>query len=135
MQRPRRTIKPPPLTYWEEYVQTDQWYLKKIVEDVPTEELHAALHDEDLRDDEQCAEDGDESSDEEEGEGEDEDWIQLSESDSSESYATTTDAESGTEAASDNDTETTCEGELGSETEDGESTCSSVGEARPGTKT
>ena len=43
--------------------------------------------------------------------------------------------ESGTEAASDTETETTCEGELGSETEDGESTCSSVGEARPGTKT
>ena len=46
-QRPRRTPKPPPLSYWEEFVETDSWYLKKIVEDVPEEELHAALVDED----------------------------------------------------------------------------------------
>ena len=46
-QRPRRAPKPPPLSYWEEFVETDKWYVKKIVEDVPEEELHAALYDED----------------------------------------------------------------------------------------
>lgn len=45
--RPTRTRKPPPLTYWEEYVETDAWYLKKLVEDVPEEEMQAALYDED----------------------------------------------------------------------------------------
>ena len=48
--RPKRTHKPPPKTYWEEYVQTDEWYLKKLVEDIPPEEMHAAIDDEDLND-------------------------------------------------------------------------------------
>jgi len=48
--RPKRTRKPPPKTYWEEYVETDNWYLKKLVEDIPPEEMHAACLDEDLSD-------------------------------------------------------------------------------------
>ena len=49
-----------PLTYWEEFVETDEWYKEKLVEDVPPEEMYAALHDEELSDeersdDEQCS--------------------------------------------------------------------------------
>ena len=38
-------------TYWEEYVTTDEWYASALVEDVPTEEMHAACFDEDVVDD------------------------------------------------------------------------------------
>ena len=41
-----------PLTYWEQYVETDEWYRQKLLEDVPPEEMYAALHDEELSDDE-----------------------------------------------------------------------------------
>lgn len=63
--RSKRARRAPPLTYWEEYVVTDQWYTDKLVEDVPEEEMYAAIEDEDFEDDE------DEEGDEEE-EGEDE---------------------------------------------------------------
>lgn len=66
--RPKRTRRAPPKTYWEEYVETDQWYLRKLVEDVPPEEMHAALDDECLSD---AGEDGDSELDEED---EDSDW-------------------------------------------------------------
>ena len=33
-------------------METDTWYQKKLIEDVPEEELHAALIDEDFEDDE-----------------------------------------------------------------------------------
>ena len=46
-----RQRREPPRTYWEEYVETDTWYQKKLIEDVPEEELHAALIDEDFEDD------------------------------------------------------------------------------------
>lgn len=62
--RSKRERKPPPLTYWEEYVVTDQWYTDKLVEDVPEEEMYAALEDEDFEDDE--GEEGDEEEEEEE---------------------------------------------------------------------
>jgi hypothetical protein len=48
--RPKRVRKAPPKTYWEEYVETDEWYLKKLVEDVPPDEMHAAIEDDDLDD-------------------------------------------------------------------------------------
>ena len=42
MERPRRvTIKP--LTYWEEYVATDEWYLNALLENIPENELTAAV--------------------------------------------------------------------------------------------
>ena len=47
----RQRIKPP-VTYWEEFVETDEWYKKKLVEDVPSEEMYAALEDSDFEDDE-----------------------------------------------------------------------------------
>ena len=63
-ERPRRVIKARALTYWEEWVQTDAWYVKKIVDDVPEEELQAALMDEDFEEDEECeGESGDETED------------------------------------------------------------------------
>jgi hypothetical protein len=46
-ERPRRVIKKP-LTYWEEYVATDEWYVNALLEDVPDDEIHAACVDEDL---------------------------------------------------------------------------------------
>ena len=49
--RPKRTRHPPPISYWQEYVETDTWYLNKLVEDVPPEEMHAALYDENLEED------------------------------------------------------------------------------------
>ena len=48
--RPKRTRKPPPTTYWEEFVATDEWYLQKLVEDIPPDEMYAALDDEQLDD-------------------------------------------------------------------------------------
>ena len=59
-QRPKRKRGPPPKTYWEEFVETDTWYLKEIVRDVPEEEMQAALEDTDW-DDDDAGEEGDES--------------------------------------------------------------------------
>jgi hypothetical protein len=58
--RPKRARRPPPRTYWEEYVATDEWYLNELLADVPEEERHAALEDEDWCDGE--GEEGDDSS-------------------------------------------------------------------------
>ena len=74
--RPRRQRRPPAPSYWEEYVETDTWYQKKLIEDVPEEELHAALIDEDFEDDE--GEEGDEEEEDEdmsEDEGEDGEYV------------------------------------------------------------
>jgi hypothetical protein len=67
--RPRRQLKPPPKTYWEEYVETDDWYKKKLFEDIPDEEMWAACEDEDLSD---AGEEDDESVEQESVDGE---WI------------------------------------------------------------
>ena len=53
-------------------METDTWYQKKLIEDVPEEELHAALIDEDFEDDE--GEEDDEDEDEETSESEDATW-------------------------------------------------------------
>ena len=47
MKRPRRVSKKP-LTYWEEYVATDEWYLNALLEDIPENELAAACVDDDF---------------------------------------------------------------------------------------
>ena len=57
--RPKRQRKGPPLTYWEEFVATDEWYLNELLADVGEDELQAAIHDEDFSD-----ESGDEGPDE-----------------------------------------------------------------------
>ncbi len=78
--RPKRTRKPPPKTYWDEYVATDAWYLRELTADVPDDELKAALEDEDW-----CmAEAGEEGEDESELDGEEEDADYSSESESEE---------------------------------------------------
>lgn len=60
--RPKRQRRQAPKTYWEEYVETDSWYTKTLVEDVPEDELWAAVEDEDL---ECVGEEGDDEIDEE----------------------------------------------------------------------
>ena len=41
--RSRRIRKPPPVTYWEEYVATDAWYINELTADVPDDEWSAAV--------------------------------------------------------------------------------------------
>ena len=80
-ERPKRTRRPPPPTYWEEFVETDEWYLRELVSDVPADELHAALEDENwehdnsdvMEDGEEDEEDGANSDASGEGDGEESD--------------------------------------------------------------
>jgi len=48
--RPRRDRRVPPKTFWEEYVETDEWYHKELLGDVPPEEIEAACFDSDIND-------------------------------------------------------------------------------------
>lgn len=101
--RERRVTKRP-LTYWEEYVATDEWYKKELVADIPEEEMHAALECEDFECDFPISEDGEEDG-----------------------------AESGSESddgEEEEDLQWTPEGERGGEESDGESESGSVGEER-----
>ena len=101
--RPSRTRKRRAPSYWEEYVETDTWYQRKLIEDVPPEELYAALEDPDLDEDEGEEADGDEEeADEDEGEEDADFVVQDIPSDAAESDAVESDSES------DGDTETTC---------------------------
>ena len=50
--RPKRQRRGPPVTYGEEYVETDEWYYQKLLEDVPPEEVAAACFDSDVDEDE-----------------------------------------------------------------------------------
>ena len=43
--RSKRVRKPPPVTYWEEFVATDEWYLNELTADVPEDEWKAAVED------------------------------------------------------------------------------------------
>ena len=65
MLRPQRTRRAPQ-RYWDEYVAQDKWYVQKLLEDVPADELHAAMVDDDLEED---------SSDEEEEEDNEEEEL------------------------------------------------------------
>ena len=79
--RPKRQRKAPPLTYWQEFVETDDWYVNEILADVPEDELKAAIEDSDFDEDENsevCEEESLDTQDEdpdfsepEEGDGED----------------------------------------------------------------
>ena len=124
--RPRRTRRPPPKTYWEEYVETDPWYIGALLEDVPEEEMRAACFDEDFAEGE-----GEESEDSEvESEGEDGDYDPCEVSDEcgesyeeeSEATGTGSDADSAEE-----EVHRSPEGERRGEAEDGEGARSSVG--------
>ena len=102
--RPSRTRKRRAPSYWEEYVETDTWYQRKLIEDVPPEELYAALEDPDLDEDEGEEADGDEEEVyEDEGEEDGDFVVQDIPSDAAEnSDAVESDSDS------DGDTETTC---------------------------
>jgi hypothetical protein len=78
--RPQRTRKPPPKTYWEEYVATDPWYVRELVADVPADEWEAAVEAEDWEGEEQAGEEGDEMEDENGEEEEDPDYSDAEES-------------------------------------------------------
>ena len=56
-----------PVTYWEEYVETDEWYINELTIDVPPDEMHAAcfgnVEEEEFDDDDAVAESSDEESD------------------------------------------------------------------------
>lgn len=57
--RPKRKRNPPPLTYWDEFVATDPWYVRELTSDIPASEWDAAVVDENW---EECGgESGDES--------------------------------------------------------------------------
>lgn len=48
--RSKRPQSRKPVTYWEEFVQEDAWYVDKLLEDVPEEEMRAACFDSDFSD-------------------------------------------------------------------------------------
>lgn len=110
--RSKRTNRKAPVTYWEEYVQTDDWYLKKLVEDVPPEEMWAACEDEDFANDEDS-----------EGVAE----ILSDEQDYDPSSSPTDDEFDSVELCEEESVQWATEGESGSEGEDGESASGSVG--------
>ena len=92
--RPSRTRKRP-ISYWEEFVETDTWYQRKLIEDVPPEEMYAALEDPDLDEDEGEEADGDEDESEEEGEEDTDFVVQDIPSDEENSNASESDSDSG----------------------------------------
>ena len=98
--RPRRAIKPPPLTYWEEFVETDTWYTKKIFEDVPEDEWHAALYDEDFAVGEDTLSGDESEADDDSGSEVDMDYILVEQTD-----IAISDAESGSDAGTDSDSD------------------------------
>jgi hypothetical protein len=89
--RPKRTRKPPPKTYWEEFVNTDEWYIKKLVEDIPPDEMFAAFDDEDLED---AGEEGDSEMDSEEQDSDFEDIVESDDIPSSDDDGADTDSDS-----------------------------------------
>ena len=70
MDRPRRVVQKP-VTYWDEYVVSDAWYTAALIEDVPADELFAAVLDDDFGDDNILTdeEQSDDASDEDDSEG------------------------------------------------------------------
>lgn len=98
--RPRRAKKPPPMTYWEEYVETDEFYLEKLLEDVPASEMHAACFDEDFQHDRATSSEceGDESAS---GSGDETDASFVCSESATESEYISSDSDSGSTSSSD----------------------------------
>jgi hypothetical protein len=119
--RLRRNRKAP-VTFWEEYVETDSWYKNKLVEDIPNEEMWAALEDENVSD---AGEDDDSELDIEETDIE---HFPSSEDDGS---TTGDETDSTTSVARDTEKEEdiyrTPERKRRGKSHDGESACSTVG--------
>ena len=61
--RSMRQRRAPPKTYWEEFVETDEWDQQELLGDVPPEELHAACFDSDVDDIESDTDLGEEEED------------------------------------------------------------------------
>ena len=99
--RPRRTPKPVK-TYWEEYVETDEWYKQKLCEDIPDDEIMAAFFDENFSKDE-----GEEGEDDEEGseeqEEEDPDFLMQETQDDGEPSDCSSEGSEGSEATESSD--------------------------------
>ena len=110
-QRTRRSVKPVK-TYWEEFVETDTWYTKKLIEDIPDEEMVAALIDEDFDEEEGESEGSDCGPDEEES---DTDFLMGGESTDADSDD---ESVSGEHELSGDGLENTDSGDDGSESED-----------------
>lgn len=110
--RPRRAFKKPPPTYWEEYVETDEWYKKALVDDVPDEEMWAAVDDDELDDE------GEEGDSEVDSDEEDDDFIPM-------------EVEEDEVSSSETEGDEASEGESGGEGSDGEGESGTVGEERP----
>ena len=108
--RPKRVCRRP-LTYWQEFVETDEWYRKELVADVPEDELAAALEDEDFENDTKCesGEEEEESSDADSEDASDADADDASGSESS--SAEGSDSESSAGSAGDADDESTADSE------------------------
>lgn len=84
-------------------METDQWYCKELIRDVPPEELYAAIEDPDLDGDEAMGEEDDEAEGEEnEEEGDDEFLGEEEDSDGDETVSTMSD-ECATECAESDD--------------------------------
>ena len=133
IERPRRTRRVP-LTYWEEFVQTDPWYKKKLLEDVPQEEMHAALYDEHFSEDEESEEEEcDDAVQEEEADTDYLPKMEISDEESEPSDASEEGNTGSDSSYSDDDAATeesilgTSEGESGSESAGGEGARSAVG--------
>lgn len=141
--RSRRAHTKKPLTYWEEFVENDSWYVDKLLEDVPDEELKAACCDSDFSDSEET-----EAHQSEESDGAYEHCSteeELSDTDSEEEEDDAS-SEDGSEHDSEldesggsSDEEEACiqrpaEGERGGEGAHGEGEGGSMGEARAHSK-
>ena len=118
--RPKRQCRVRPPTYWQEFVQTDEWYVRELVSDVPAEELDAALLDEDW---------GDEVNSEDEEETDGSDISDGGESDGSAEFSDAPSSKASKPSSSDSSSGTadgeTSEGERGSESDDGEGSAGS----------
>ena len=131
-------MKKRPLTYWEEYVTTDEWYKQKLIEDIPQSEMFAALEDEDVENDEEseCEEDESKSCSSSLSDGfvEDEEVSEDTEyrDEDSECSSSSTDSD-GSELCSSEEEEVqwTEQGERGGEGEDVEGASGSMGKAQP----
>ena len=117
--RSKRVRKPPPVTYWEEFVATDTWYINELTCDIPEDEMQAAFEDDltdaETSDDESYSsdEEGESDASDSSDEGGDDDDSELAEDASisndecSDEYSESdaSDAEASSETASDSDVE------------------------------
>ena len=87
------------MRYWEEYVDTDDWYRKKLLEDVPAEEFQAACLDEDFG--------GDVNTDDSESDASDADMGSFVDKESSDDtdYTSDTSGDEGSDSVSEDESE------------------------------